>query len=267
MWVDCVILMKYKEISVVIPCFNEARTIYVNLERVYSYLAQNFERFEIITVNDGSTDATYSELKRFQEKYQSMIIDRRENLGKGKTVKEGILASQYDPVMFMDADLAIPIQELEKFMEALGDGYDIVIASRFVQGVKVLKPVLWYRKIMENVFRHLRILILNTGRINDTQCGFKVFKRKCAIEIFSNTRINRFAFDSEVIYLAEKMHLRIKELPISLQNPRLSHIRLIRDSANMFFDLIKINLNYYQGKYKISHGGQSRKVQNNSFSG
>jgi glycosyltransferase involved in cell wall biosynthesis len=245
--------MKYEQISVVLPCFNEGKTIHGNLEKIHHYLEANFKTFEIIAVNDGSTDDTLNELKRFQAKSEIIIIDRKENIGKGRTVKEGILATHFDPVMFLDADLAIPVQEIGKFMDVFSKGFDLVIASRFVDGVKVIKPVIWYRKIMENIFRYIRIAILNTGSIRDTQCGFKVFKKSCAISIFTCTTINRFAFDSEVIFLAEKMKLRIKELPISLQNPRLSHIRIVKDSTNMFFDLIRIRINNFQGKYKICH--------------
>ena len=153
--------------------------------------------------------------------------------------------------MFLDADLAIPIEELPKFVAEIKKGNDIVIASRFVGKIKILKPILWYRNIMERIFRILRMVIINNFEIHDTQCGFKVFKREAALRIFSLLTVKRFSFDAEVMFLAKKMELAIKELPITLQNPRESHIRIIADSWNMFWDLFKIRINDWRGKYKI----------------
>lgn len=242
--------MKRKNaISVVLPCFNEERTILRNLEKIDDYLQTNFISHEIIAVNDGSTDNTLSELKIAQNKFPVTILNRTKNYGKGKAVRDGILSSKYEIVMFLDADLAIPIEELLKFVDALNDGSDVAIASRFVPGLRVVKKVLWYRKIMENVFRILRMLIINNYDIRDTQCGFKVFKKSVATQIFRRATINRFAFDSEIIFLARKMGFSVKELPITLQNPTASHVRIIRDPLNMLMDLLKIRFNDISGKY------------------
>jgi dolichyl-phosphate beta-glucosyltransferase len=166
-------------------------------------------------------------------------------------VRDGILASQYDVVMFLDADLGIPIEELEKFVAEIKNGYDIAIASRFVPGLKIKRPVLWYRKIMERVFRIMRMVIINQWTVKDTQCGFKVFKREAAINIFSRMTVKRFAFDAEVVYIAKKFHYKIKELPISLQNPPNSHVRLFLDPINMTLDLLKIRWNATRKIYNI----------------
>lgn len=238
------------KISVVIPCFNEGKTIYQNIKKIHQYLKDNFSDFEIITVNDGSADNTLSELRIASQEIPLQIINNEHNEGKGKVVRDGIMRSQHDLVMFMDADLAIPVEELAKFTREIGKNYDIAIASRFVPGLKVLKPVYWHRKIMEKVFRILRKMILNNWKIEDTQCGFKVFKRGPAQMIFGKATINRFAFDSEIIFIAKKMGYTIKELPITLQNPKNSHVRLFIDPFNMFFSLVKIRFNDLTGAYK-----------------
>jgi dolichyl-phosphate beta-glucosyltransferase len=243
--------MNKEKISVVIPCFNEERGIYANIKKIFQYLEENFENFEIIAVNDGSTDKTLDELKKIQAEIPLAIIDNETNQGKGKVVIDGILKSNNDIVMFLDADLAIPIEELQKFLVEINNGYDMAIASRFVPGGKVIQKVLWYRIIMEKAFRIIRTIILNNYRVKDTQCGFKVFKREAAVKIFPQMSIKRFAFDSEIIFIAGKYKFRIKELPITLQNPIRSHIRIFRDPFNMFCDLLKIRLNDFLGKYKV----------------
>jgi len=242
--------MKNGQISVVVPCFNEEKTIFKNIGKIADYLSLRFEHWEIIAVNDGSADRTGNELQKIKQGTNIKIINNSENQGKGGAVKSGILESCYDTVMFLDADLGIPIEELEKFMIEIRSGYDLVIASRFVPGLKLVRPVQWHRKIMEKVFRLMRMLIINDRNVKDTQCGFKVFKREVAMQIFSRISVKRFAFDAELIFIANKLKYKIKELPISLQNPPNSHVRIFRDPLNMMSDLLRIRVNDWKGKYK-----------------
>lgn len=242
--------MRNKKISVIIPCYNGGKFIRQNAEKINDYLANNFLDYEIIIVNDGSFDNTREEILQAKKKLPKLIlVDNKINSGKGHAVKSGILKSRYEIVMFLDADLAMPIEGLKDFIKAINEGFDIVIASRFVPGLKVTKPVLWYRQFMERIFRLLRMAITNNYSIQDTQCGFKVFSRETAMKIFPLMTIDRFAFDAEVIFIAVKMGYRIKELPIVLQNPTESSIRIYRDSLNMLLDLIRIRKNYFSGKY------------------
>lgn len=238
-----------KEVSVVIPCFNEERNLLVNVRKVRQYLTENFENFEIILVDDGSRDETWQEMQKVSQEFPVVLLQNQQNEGKGAAVKKGMLGSRFDPVMFLDADLAIPIEELKKFVLEIEKGQAVVVASRFVPGLKIIEPVLWYRKIMENVFRLLRMLIINNWKIKDTQCGFKVFSRSAAQRIFSQLTVKRFSFDAEALFIAKKLGLRVKELPITLQNPKESHIRLYRDSVNMLTDLFRIRANDFAGKY------------------
>jgi len=243
--------MENASISVIVPCYNEEKTIYQNLKKIYRYLEPRFSKFEIIAVNDGSQDKTVREIKRLQQEYPIHLIDNSINEGKGKVIRDGMLVARNEVVMFIDADLGIPIEELEKFMAEIENGYDLVIASRFVPGLKIRRPVLWHRKIMEKAFRLMRMLIINHWKVKDTQCGFKVFRAEAAKNIFPKVTVKRFAFDAEVIYIAKKFDYKIKELPISLQNPPNSHVRLFRDPLNMTLDLLKIRLNATRRIYKI----------------
>jgi dolichyl-phosphate beta-glucosyltransferase len=242
--------MKNIAISVIVPAYNEERTIQKNLTKIHNFLKDRLGTFEIIVVNDGSSDKTLKEIKKIQEDLHLRVIDNEANQGKGKVVKQGILESSCELVMFLDADLGIPIEELQKFVPEFENGYDIVIASRFVPGLRIVRPVPWHRRTMENIFRLLRIVAVSDWNVKDTQCGFKVFRRKAAMDIFSRATVERFAFDAEVIFIANKLKYKIKELPISLQNPPDSHIRLVRDPLNMMLDLVKIRVNSWKGKYK-----------------
>jgi dolichyl-phosphate beta-glucosyltransferase len=194
--------MEKKSISVIVPCFNEGGTIRENLKKIDGFLKSRFLSYEIIAVNDGSTDNTAIELEQLARELPIKTINKAKNEGKGGAVRTGMLETKGDIAMFLDADLAIPITELEKFLPELECGYDLVIASRFIPGLKILRPVLWYRRFMERVFRLLRMLIINHWRVRDTQCGFKVFSGPAARDIFPLLTINRFAFDAEVIFIA-----------------------------------------------------------------
>lgn len=242
--------MKNRKLSVIVPCFREGKTIYENLKKINSYLADNFLDYEVIAVADGSPDDTVAEISRAAQEFSKIaLIDNQVNRGKGGVVRDGILASHHEVVLFLDADLAIPIESIEKFVKELDNGFDVVIASRFVPGLKVVQPILWYRKFMERVFRILRMLIINNFDVQDTQCGFKVFSRRAAMDIFPMMTIERFAFDAEIIYIAGRAGYKIKELPITLQNPIRSSIRIYHDSLNMLIDLIRIRINSFSGKY------------------
>lgn len=237
-------------ISVIVPCYNEGKNIQKTIRAIERYLKQHFQIFEIIAVNDGSIDDTAAKLQALEEVDSLKTVSLSSNRGKGFAVRQGVLASQYEIVMFLDADLGIPIEELEKFIQEIKKNTDLVIASRFVPGLLVAEPVLWYRRLMEKIFRLLRMIILGVYHVQDTQCGFKVFRRQLIENIFPLMQIERFAFDAELIFLAYNKGYSIKELPITLQNPASSSIRIIRDSLNMLGDLLKIRVNAVLGKYK-----------------
>jgi dolichyl-phosphate beta-glucosyltransferase len=237
------------QISVIIPCYNEEKIIYRNAIKVFNYLKERFKNFEIIVVNDGSNDRTIEELRKLENFIKIKVINNKKNQGKGKAVRDGILRSNCDVIMFVDADLPVRVEEIERFLAEIKKGYDIVIASRFLPGAKLIIPAKWYRKIAERIFMFLRMIILNTFEIKDTQCGFKMFKGEVAKKIFSKSKINGFAFESEIIFLAKKFGYKIKELPVLLQNPQESHVKIFKDPFQMFFDLIKIRVYDFLKKY------------------
>ena len=241
--------------SVVIPAYNEADKISSSLTQAVNFMRTFCQSFEIIVIDDGSKDATASIVEEYSVENPEVRVIRNPHKGKGFAVLTGMNAAVGNLVYMADADLSAPMTELKKLAVWVTDqNFDIAIASRFVPGLKVTKPVLWHRQFMEKIFRLLRMVITNNYSIQDTQCGFKVFSREVAMKIFPLMTIDRFAFDAEVIFVAVKSGYWIKELPIILQNPTESSIRIYRDSLNMLLDLIRIRINYFSGKYtgKIS---------------
>lgn len=244
--------MKQLSISVVIPCFNEKERIERNIVLINNYLRNNFENYEIIVVDDGSNDGTREKLIKIKNTLNKVkIVFFQQNHGKGFAVTNGMKLAEKEIVLFLDADLAIPIEELPKFIDEINKGMEVAIASRFISGAELISPILFHRKVMEQVFRLIRKIIIGLETIEDTQCGFKVFRKEAAKKIFSKVTIQRFSFDAEILYLAKKYGYRIKEVPIRLHNPLKSHIRLIFDPINMFFGLLKIRLNNLLGNYDV----------------
>jgi dolichyl-phosphate beta-glucosyltransferase len=244
--------MNYPEISVVIPCHKEAEVIEANIKTVHEYLLGHFERHEIIVVTDGSPDGTADTIEALisaRADIPLVHIRFETNRGKGAAVKEGVLASKYDPVLFMDADLTIPIEELEEFMSVLGQS-DIVIASRLAPGARFEEPAPWYRVLMARGFHLLQILILGNFEFSDTQCGFKLFRRSVALDLFGRLTIRRFAFDAELMFLARHGNYRVAILPVIVRkDPRDTNVRVFCDPLDMLFSLLRIRWNDWTGRY------------------
>ncbi|HWQ59942.1 MAG TPA: dolichyl-phosphate beta-glucosyltransferase [Candidatus Fimivivens sp.] len=247
--------MKHPEISVVIPCYKEAEVIAANVRAVHAYLRDHFDRHEIIVVTDGSPDGTQDIVDSFAKEHLDFpLIHIRfpKNLGKGAAVKAGILKSSFDPVLFVDADLTIPIEELEEFVAVLDKSdADMVIASRLASGARPEEPTPWYRTITTRGFHLLQIFILGSFEFSDTQCGFKLFRRKVAFDLFKTVTIDRFAFDAELLFIARKRGYRVTILPVTIRrDPRNTNVRIIHDSIDMFFALLRIRCSDLSGRYE-----------------
>ena len=229
-----------KSISIVIPAFNEAKRICSTLRKIDTYFASKTQLFEIIVVDDGSTDNTADVVLTESQKSKSVrLLSNRSNKGKGFSVRRGVLNSTNNLILISDADLSTPIEEVEKLFLWLSRGYDIAIGSRGLKESEILERQPWYRQNMGRVF-NLFVKMLVLGGINDTQCGFKLFPEEIAKKLFSVTKIDGFAFDVEVLFLARKSKYKIKEVPVRWINSPSSKVRIIQDSFLMFFDLVRI---------------------------
>ncbi|MBI5034487.1 MAG: glycosyltransferase family 2 protein [Chloroflexi bacterium] len=229
-------------LSVVIPAYNEADRIGSSLTAILDYLQAQSYTFELIVVDDGSRDQTIDVVKATpcaKEKIQ--IVSYTPNRGKGYAIRQGVLASHGEYVLFMDADLSTPVAEIANAF-ALSNNYDIVIGSRAISNSQIVVYQPLYRRIGAMIFNLLRDGLVGAGirQFKDTQCGFKLFRGDIARQIFSQAHVTGFMFDVEILYLALKWHLQIAELPVEWANVPGSKLRLFSDTLRMFKDLALI---------------------------
>ncbi len=226
------------DISVIIPAFNEEDRILPTLDQVSLFLDRHFGSWQVLVINDGSRDGTGSLVSTFSQEQPNVARhDLSHNSGKGAAVRFGVHHATGRRILYMDADGAIPIEELHKLQPVMDEGYPIVIGSKSFPkrggGTK------WYRLIMGRVFNAFVRLFLIQG-VHDSQCGFKLFEHDAAKTIFEKQTVNGFSFDLEVLYLAQKLGLRFREVPVTWSNISGSRIHLVHDSIKMFLDIFRI---------------------------
>ncbi len=237
-------------LSIVIPAYNEEKRLPASLEKIISYLkAQDF-RSEIVLVDDGSADKTVDLANQLAKKlsFEIEILRNSTNMGKGAALKKGMLAAKGRIIMFTDADLATPIEEIKKFLPYLAD-YQLVIGSRKIKGTEILVHQPFYREFMGKAYSSLARFILRLS-ISDFTCGFKIFSREAARVIFSQLKVFNWSFDAEILYLAKKFNYKVKELPVVWSDSPNTKVKLWRDIFSSFFGLLQIRLNDLRGYYK-----------------
>lgn len=235
-------------LSVVIPAFNEEKRIVTTLAAVEEFLAKQKYSAEVIVVDDGSTDKTSGVVTAFwRDKKYRKLISNKTNSGKGFAVKTGMLAAIGEYVLFMDADSSTPIDQLDKLL-AKTPKYEVVIGSRYLNKatVKIKQPL--YRIWLSRLGNFL-IQLLLIPDIYDTQCGFKLFSRSAAQEIFSLQRINRWSFDMEVLALARKLGYAVREVAVDWYHVGDSRIRPVKAYPKTFLELLRIKWNFLTRKY------------------
>lgn len=235
------------KISVVIPAYNEENHIFSTINKILQYLEQNYFQHEIIVVDNGSTDNTFVLLEKTFGSDRRIKIKRLNlNMGKGYAVKTGVLEAYGEIIYFTDADLSTPIEEMSKMVKIMQTGgYDIVIGSRAVKGAKILVHQPFYREYLGKLFNKIVKLLLSLN-FNDTQCGAKLFKKDVAKKIFSLSKINGFAFDVEILYIAKLFGYKIKEIPIVWRHFKDSKVRLLYDGIKMLIDVVRIRFTQYK---------------------
>ena len=237
-------------LSVVIPGYNEEKRLPKTLEEIDKYLRKQSYQYEIIVVNDGSKDRTVEVARDLTPKIKNLkVTGYKKNRGKGYAVRFGMQKAQGEVRLFTDADNSTSIDHLEKMWPYFKGGHDIVIGSRDVKGAILDPPQPFLRKmILGKGFRLLSQIICGTWGILDTQCGFKCFTKKATENIFPRCRINRFAFDPEILVIAQKLGYKIKEIPAYWKNDPESKVKF-KSIIKMALDLFKIRWNLITGKY------------------
>jgi dolichyl-phosphate beta-glucosyltransferase len=229
------------ELSIVVPCYNEEERLPRTIEQIEKYLAGKGTSYELILVDDGSTDGTRRVQDAAAARNPSVRVEPRPHRGKGRALAEGVVVAKGAEILLTDADLSTPIEELEKLRAALHGGAGVAIGSRALRAsrVEISQPV--YRVAMGKVFNLLVQAVLLPG-IWDTQCGFKLFRADVAHEVFDGLMTDGFGYDPEVLYRAKKRGVRIAEVPVVWRNSAPTKVMPIKSSFDMFKHVLRIRL-------------------------
>jgi len=242
-------------LSIVIPAYNEEGCIGDSLADVMRFAAGYPAVGEVIVVDDGSTDRTTAIVVNACSRYRQCrahleLIRHPRNLGKGAAVRNGLLHAAGEIVLFTDADLSAPLFELPRLVEPIAAGdCDIVIGSRAMDRSLIGVRQRWFRETAGKLFNWI-VRGVTRLPIRDTQCGFKAFRRSAVLPIFQMQRIGAFAFDVEVLYVASKLGLTIREVPVHWSHVPHTKVSLLRDSVRMFVDVLAIRLHGLRGAYR-----------------
>ncbi len=234
-------------LSLIIPAFNEEKRLPNTLQQVADFIGTQKYLSEVLVIENGSQDATLEIAQVFARAHQGFTVRHTNARGKGLAVRTGMLAARGEFRMMLDADLSMPIQQIERFIPWLNKGTDIVIASREAPGAV---------RYNEPSYRHLGGRVINTvirlfalPGLQDTQCGFKCFKAAVADDLFSKQTMDGWSFDIEVLYIARRRGYAIVELPIPWFYSEQSHVDPLPDTLHMFFDIVRIRSNASHGLY------------------
>ncbi len=236
--------------SIIIPAFNESERLTVSLPKVLEYLDRQGLQAELIVVNDGSSDGTADVVRRFALLHPEIqLVENPGNRGKGYSVRNGMLHAHGDVLLFTDADLSSPIYEAGKLFAAIDQGADVAIGSCWLQADLQTERQPWHRQLYGRLF-NLALRIVLGLNYRDTQCGFKAFTRAAALTVFTRQRVERWGFDPELLFLANKFRLRTVEVPVEWAHDHRSKISPLRDGLKMGVEMLSVRWNDIQGLYK-----------------
>jgi glycosyltransferase involved in cell wall biosynthesis len=238
-------------ISIIIPAFNEERRLGATLEAVLAYLQARQWRFaEVVVVDDGSSDGTARLVREYSSRNDAVRLAQNPgNRGKGYSVRHGVMEARGGWVLFSDADLSAPIEEADKIIRAArASGAMVAIGSRGLDRSMIEVHQSGFREFAGRVF-NLCMRLLTGLPFADTQCGFKLYESEAARNIFRRQRLERFGFDAEVLFIARRMGYKIVEVPVRWRHSEGTKVSMLRDSMNMFLDLLRVRFNALLGRY------------------
>lgn len=239
-------------LSVIIPAYNEENRLPVTLEQVFLFLSEQPYSAEVLVVENGSHDRTYEIAQSFSKRFPQLYALQLTERGKGYAVRHGMLHASGEFLFMCDADLSMPITEINRFIPPELSNYDVAVASREAPGaVRYNEPQ--YRHVVGRVFNTM-IRFLAIPDLHDTQCGFKCFRAEVARELFQHQTLHGWSFDVEILFIARRRGFRIVEVPIPWYFNAESKVRVINDSARMAMDLLKIRQNAALGIYNGDAG-------------
>ena len=246
--------------SIVIPAYNEGQRITATLDKVLGYIGQQGWNAEVIVVDDGSRDDTAAIVRSYAERHPAVrLLQNPGNRGKGYSVRHGMLNARGDLLLFSDADLSSPIHEARKLLTALADGAEVAIGSRWLRSELQTERQPFYRQLFGRVFNlHLRLL-LGLG-FKDTQCGFKAFTARAAKILFPRQKIERWGFDPELLFLARKFGLPVREIAVEWAHDDRSKISYLKDGLHMGVETLKVRWYSLTGQYASSNQRAEQQV-------
>jgi len=245
-------------LSLVIPLYNEERCLEKNFVAIKTYLDSLEKDYEIILVNDGSIDNTASIIDKIvQENSRARSLNIPKNSGKGHAVRSGVLSATGKYVLFADADLAVPVQFIGACLKQLESGTPIVIGSRHLRksSFKVREDPL--RQFLGEIFRRFSRLSLGL-RVSDITCGLKGFEKKTAFDIFSRSKIDRWGYDAEIIFLAQKLGYPITEIPVDWYHSFDSKVKVGSASIKTLTEMLQIHYYHLTNSYDLCRDGKRR---------
>ena len=234
-------------LSIIIPAHNEENRLPRTIGQVFDFLSKQSYSSEVLVIENASTDRTLDIARDFTASHPELRVFHEALRGKGCAVQRGMLEARGEYRFLCDADLSMPIEELNKFLPPATDGFDIAIGSREAKGAA---------RYNEPGFRHwggrlinFAIQVLILPGLNDTQCGFKCFRAEAATRLFSQQTIHGWAFDIEILYLARRKRYKVKEIPIDWYFDADSKVNAVQDALHMLNDIFRIRLNSLRGRY------------------
>ncbi|MGC9197589.1 MAG: dolichyl-phosphate beta-glucosyltransferase [Acidobacteriaceae bacterium] len=236
-------------LSIVVPAYNEGARIEAALSSVLAWVASRPWESEVLIIDDGSIDNTSAIIHRWMASHPSLhLIQNPGNRGKGYSVRNGLLQASGEIVLFSDADLSAPIEEAQRLIDAIDDGADVAIGSRWLdkQRQTIHQPL--YRRFFGRCFNWVTRKVMGLP-FKDTQCGFKAFRRDAAQTIFRLQTIERWGFDPEILFIARKLHYIIAEVPVTWGHDERSRISYLRDGMQMLKEMGQIRSNSLRGRY------------------
>ena len=236
----------YPKLSIIIPAYNEEGRLPDTLEKITAWRQTVPFAVEIVIVENGSQDRTTDIAESYSRQYDDIIV-LHSSKGKGAAVREGMLHGKGEFLFICDADLSMPIAEIENFLSLGAAGYDIVIGSREAPGARRYNEP-FHRHLIGRVFNAI-VRLLAVPDFDDTQCGFKLFQREVARKVFMLQTISGWTFDVEVIYLALRYGYHVAEVPINWYFNPDSRVSILQDTWQMFYDLIRIRFNDWRRLY------------------
>lgn len=236
-------------LSIVIPAHNEENRLPHTLGQIFSFLEKQSYSSEVVIVENGSSDHTLELAREYALLHSNLIVIQEEQRGKGNAARRGMLEAHGEYRFICDADLSMPIDEVQKFIPPALNEFDLAIASREAPGaIRFNEPS--YRHLGGRAINLVIQLLILPG-LNDTQCGFKCFRAEIAENLFRQQTLMGWSFDIELLYLARRKGLRIKEIPIQWYFGADSKVNAVRDALHMISDIFRIHLNALRSRYDL----------------